>query len=338
MPRDPKPWYRQDRDAWFVTINGRRFNLGPDREAAHVRFHELMLNGGDDRPFQGFTVFRLFDEYLEWVQAQRSPRTYEWYGDFLKQFAAFLKADRPAEKLKPYDVLRWTSQHCNWSSTYQNNAIRSVQRPYRWARKLGLIDTNPLEYMEKPSPRKREDFLTPDEYRVILSQIKSQRFKDLIIAAWETGARPQELFRVEVRHVDLANARWVFPPNESKVKTRHRIIYLNDEAQRITREALERVKSGPLFRNRIGRPWHRHAIGCQFSRLKKRIGRRLCMYVFRHSFATRMLTSGLDPMTVATLLGHSDPSMLARVYQHLSQCSGHLVAQLNRVSNSGASV
>ena len=47
MPRDPKPWFRKDRDAWFVTINGRRYNLGPDRNAAHDRFHELMLSGGE---------------------------------------------------------------------------------------------------------------------------------------------------------------------------------------------------------------------------------------------------------------------------------------------------
>jgi integrase len=338
MPRDPKPWYRQDRDAWFVTINGRRFNLGPDREAAHTRFHELMLNAGDDRPLNGVSMFRLFDDYLEWAQAQRSARTYEWYCDFLQQFSKFLKVDRPAESLKPYDVLRWTSRHPNWSSTYQNNAIRSVQRPYRWAHRLGLLDRNPMEYIEKPSPRSRQEFLTPDEYKAILPKITSKRFKDLIIAAWETGARPQELFRVEVRHVDLANARWVFPPNESKVKTRHRIIYLNDEAQRITREALTRVNTGPLFRNRVGGPWNPWAIGCQFTRLKPLIGRRVCMYMFRHSFATRMLTSGVDPMTVATLLGHSDPSMLARVYQHLSQCPQHLVAQLNRVSNPNANV
>lgn len=332
MSRDPKPWYRQDRDAWFVTINGRRFNLGPDREAAQTRFHELMLTGGDDRSLNGVSVFRLFDEFLEWTQAQRSARTYEWYSDFLREFSKFLKVDRPAEKLKPYDVLRWTARHPNWSSTYQNNAIRSVQRPYRWAHRLGLLDSNPMEFIEKPSVRRREKFLTPEEYTAILAKITSKRFKDLISAAWETGARPQELTRVEVRHVDLANARWVFPPNESKVKTRHRIIYLNDEAQQLTRDALTRVNAGPLFRNRVGRPWHPHAIGCQFTRLKKLIGRRLCMYMFRHSFATRMLTAGVDPMTVATLLGHSDPSMLGRVYQHLSQCPDHLMTQLQRVS------
>src|SRR5262245_32761587 len=76
MPRDPKPWFRKDRDAWFVTINGRRFNLGPDRDTAHKRFHELMLTGGEDRPVGPISVFRLFDQFLEWSKAQRAPQTY----------------------------------------------------------------------------------------------------------------------------------------------------------------------------------------------------------------------------------------------------------------------
>jgi integrase len=139
--------------------------------------------------------------------------------------------------------------------------------------------------------------------------------------------------RVEVRHVDLANCRWVFPPKEAKGKKRHRIIYLNPDALQLTRAALQNVKDGPLFRNRRGNPWHPYAVNCPFTRLKERIGRRLCLYVFRHSFATRMLTAGVDPMTVATLLGHADTSMLGKVYQHLTQCPQHLLTHLNRVSN-----
>ena len=42
------------------------------------------------------------------------------------------------------------------------------------------------------------------------------------------------------------------------------------------------------------------------------------LYSLRHSWAARALQSGLDGLTVAILMGHSDPSTLARVYQHLS--------------------
>jgi hypothetical protein len=55
-----------------------------------------------------------------------------------------------------------------------------------------------MEYIEKPSPRRRENFLTREEYKPILAKITSKRFQDLIIAAWETGARPQKLIPVEV--------------------------------------------------------------------------------------------------------------------------------------------
>lgn len=55
-----------------------------------------------------------------------------------------------------------------------------------------------------------------------------ENFKDLLVAAWETGARPKELTRVEPRHLDLTNGRWVFPIEESKGNKRPRVVYLSD--------------------------------------------------------------------------------------------------------------
>jgi integrase len=45
---------------------------------------------------------------------------------------------------------------------------------------------------------------------------------------------------------------------------------------------------------------------------------RYSLYALRHSWATNALKRGVDPLTVAILMGHQDPSMLARVYQHFS--------------------
>jgi hypothetical protein len=46
----------------------------------------------------------------------------------------------------------------------------------------------------------------------------------------------------------------------------------------------------------------------------------------------RMLTSGVDALTVAILAGHRDPSTLAKTYQHLSQSPRFLLAQARRAS------
>ena len=56
-----------------------------------------------------------------------------------------------------------------------------------------------------------------------------------------------------------------------------------------------------------------------------------CLYSLRHSFATIALQSGLDGLTVAILLGHKDPSMLARVYQHMAHNPQHLLGQVRKV-------
>lgn len=62
-----------------------------------------------------------------------------------------------------------------------------------------------------------------------------------------------------------------------------------------------------------------------------RMAPRYSLYAIRHSWATRALRAGLDSLTVAILMGHSDPSTLARVYQHLSHDPEHLLGQARRV-------
>ncbi len=42
-----KSRFRKDRNAWFVTINGRRYELDPKRDAAYDRFHDLMPMGSE---------------------------------------------------------------------------------------------------------------------------------------------------------------------------------------------------------------------------------------------------------------------------------------------------
>jgi integrase len=69
-------------------------------------------------------------------------------------------------------------------------------------------------------------------------------------------------------------------------------------------------------------------VNSRFCRLKKKLGVKFCLYNFRHSFATRLLESGVDALTVATLLGHTDVSMLGKVYQHLAHNPGHLLSQV----------
>ena len=264
------------------------------------------------------------------AQAPRAG-TYRWYKDRLQNFARSVPS-LTVNQLKPFHIQQWVDTHPNWSDGHRRGCIIAVQRAFRWAENLGYIEKTPIRQIEKPTAGKRERIVTEDEYSTIRAATKDEEFRDLVTSAWETGARPQELVRVESRHVDLANSRWILPPQEAKMKRRPRLVYLTDPALEITKRLMQEHPDGPIFRNCAGKPWNRFSVSCRFGRLSKTVGAKLCLYNFRHSFANRLLKSGVDALTVAILLGHADVSMLGKVYQHLSHSPGHLLEQLRKIA------
>jgi integrase len=68
------------------------------------------------------------------------------------------------------------------------------------------------------------------------------------------------------------------------------------------------------------------------NQMAKQVAPRYSLYSLRHSWATNALKHDIDPLTVALLMGHKDPSMLARVYQHLSHSPDHMREQARKAT------
>ncbi len=327
MARQPKPWYRKSRGLWYVQIDGKQVNLGRDRKAAMQRFHELMAQPRQ-RSLPAESLAVLFDRFLDWNQRHRAPRTYEYYQEKLQDFLNFATTEYAirtltVDGLKPFHVQDWLdSKTC--SNGHKRGHVTALKRVFNWAVKMGHTPSNPIAGLEKPPAGRREIVISPEMYGVILESSQDQNWHDLINLAYDTGARPQELLALESRHADLANKRWVFPEGESKGKRRKRIVYLTDTAAAITKRLIEIYPDGHLLRNSKGDPWHRNNISCRFQRITPRLKQKVCLYNFRHTFATRLLEAGVDALVVAALLGHADLSMLGKTYAHLTQNAEHL--------------
>jgi integrase len=274
----------------------------------------------------GLTVAAVLDKFLAWCQKHRAPRTYDGHLWHLQRFIDHLpEAVRlAADDLRPHHVAAWVDAHPDWGCTYRRNAITSVQRAFLWAEKLGYIARSPVRNVEKPMPDRREQVITPEEFRRLLAAVKGSHFHDLLEFCWETGVRSHKAKVIEARHFNPARGRLEIPPKEAKGRNRWRVVYLTPRAAEIVTRLAGTHPEGPILRNRSGRPWTTFAVNCRFCRLQGKLGTKYALGALRHSFCQRLLERGVDHVTVAALLGHKDAAMVSRVYAHMNQADGHL--------------
>jgi len=273
------------------------------------------------------TVDSLLTKYLVWCGNHRSPRSLEWYAGHIEGFRKYIgdAGSMDIMELKPFHIAEWVDSHAKWGDTYKGGAIVAIKRVYSWAEEMGYIETNPIKKMKKPTAKRRDNHMKPVDFQAILDRLPvHDPFRDLFLFVWNTGCRPQEVRHIEARHVFLDKECVTFPPIESKGKRYARTIYLHGTALAIITQLVEKYPDGKLFRNNRGGAWTKWALCNRFHRLSKATGKRMACYDARHGFATRKLIQGHDHLTVAALMGHSDGSMLAKVYSHVDKDTEHL--------------
>ncbi|MDT7543616.1 MAG: hypothetical protein QOE33_3520 [Acidobacteriota bacterium] len=187
--------------------------------------------------------------------------------------------------------------------------------------RLDVLVKNPVsrvKFLKEDNEQMR--VVTEDEERLYL-MAASQPLRDVATIMIETGMRPDEVCRLERRHVHL-DKRFIFNPY-GKTKAARRKLPLSQRAAELLRHRLQKVEgnsfvfpgtrggkdpSKPIVKLNNA---HRGAI--------KRAGvEPFRLYDLRHTFATRAAEAGVDIMTLAALLGHSRIQMVMR-YAHPSE-------------------
>lgn len=322
--RQPKPFFRLQTRCWYVQLGKKQINLGPDEEAAWEKYHELMLQR-EEISTSVSTVVVLLDEYLDWLNKKRKPGTYEKSKHYLTLFAKHIGGKLRIDQMSARIVTQWTDAYPDWKPNTIHDAMSIVQAAFNWGVRQQLIARNPILHIpDKPGRQRREIVYSTDDWKSIRARVKD-KFGEFLDFMWETGCRPLEARSFEARHVDLKNSLIHFPPTEAKGELRDRIIYLTTASRAIVERNLHR--QGPLLVNTRGKPWTKNAINSRFQRLKKKLGRPMCAYAIRHSFATEGLKAGFDSITLAQLMGHADTTMISRTYSHLARNPDYLREQ-----------
>ena len=330
MGRRAEPWYWRARDCWAVKLDGRRVILAKgkaNRPAADADFHRLMAARGEVVPLTKLSAGDVFDAFLEEVsgrveRGEGAQSTYDGYVRHLSSADGAFGVTR-ADALAPHDVHRWAHDRARrWGPTTRAGAVTAVKAAFRWAHRQGLLKTNPIAHLEKPTARRRLDVLSPDQARAVLAAADGP-FRLFLTCLWLTGCRPGELATLEASGVDAAAG--VLRVRDKIRKTTGkdtREVHATAAALAIVVPLAEaRPEGGPIFRNAKGNPWTRNAMACAMRRIRAKtgLGKEATAYSFRHLWITDALAAGVSVIVAAELAGHRSTNMIASRYSHLAE-------------------
>ncbi|MGE9985408.1 tyrosine-type recombinase/integrase [Desulfovibrio sp. SGI.169] len=286
-----------------------------------IRFERESFKKEEEEPEEKQTVLTLEGAYLLYLKQKQFSKTgLQWQMKCMR-YPLLKIGMKPINEVSRKDIETVMLDMLQWNvkPVTVREYLKVLRTVLNWCKTemfCGHID------FPKLPPAKYEKFIppTPEEIREILNSA-SPHIKRVIVIGSQLGVRvgESELLRLTWSDVDLErcvvrvhgakknpNAPWREIPIRRSLLPIFRQWQAEDAAQGII--YLVHYKNGPI--RRIWHAWHN-------TLRRAGIIRRIRPYDLRHAFGTELVAAGVDVGTVASLMGHSNPTMLLTHYQYV---------------------
>ena len=224
-----------------------------------------------------------------------------------------------------------------------NNHLLPLQGTFAFALRRGLIGSSPYALLtrdDRPAPREKvkahvwsdaEITALIESAEHVAKQPESRYdYSPLIRTALFTGLRQGELLGLQWQDVDMVESelrverQWTRASEYGPPKTQSSVPRVPLSAEMTKYLAALKLRSkfsgdgDPVFASRTGTPLsHRNVTKRGFAPAAKRAELEVSIHDTRHAFASRMISRGIDVVTLSGLLGHRNPRVTLEVYSHL---------------------
>ncbi|GAB0076981.1 site-specific integrase [Pseudomonas syringae] len=279
------------------------------------------------------TVAGFLTRWLDGKKRHVSSSTFDGYRKIVELRLVPALGERMVVELKRKDVRDWLS-----TLEVSNKTLSNIQSCLRSAlndaAEEELIDVNPLAgwtYSRKEAPAKDDDVdpFSPEEQQAVLAALSGQARNMMQFALW-TGLRTSELVALDWGDIDWLREEVMVSRAMTQAAKGQAEVTKTAAGRRsvkLLRPAMEALKAqkahtfladAEVFQN--PRTLERWAGDGPIRKtmwvpaMKKAGVRYRRPYQTRHTYASMMLSAGEHPMWVAKQMGHTDWTMIARVY------------------------
>lgn len=246
----------------------------------------------------------------------RSPETIRSYGKLLEMFNKYLSKKNngqvyvdsiTADDLEEYLRDEYGKDSC--SSSFRFNMINAFKGLMGFCYMKGCCSDNIAKKVRQIKRRVKErEYLTGDEFERVVARISHKLIRTAVQTMYYAGLRINECINLSLADVDFD--RNCITVRDDKEK-HTRIIPINHKLRVNLQDYLERVRnhkdSVRFFATRTGKlsaNYVNHAL--KEAAVAAGTTQHVTCHILRHSFASNLISKGVDIHKVRRLLGHTN--------------------------------
>lgn len=250
-----------------------------------------------------------------------SPRTLRNYEYILRKLQnVFYK---PVSTITTADIKMFMySEAEKKSPSSMNTFMTPIKLFFSWLQNEEFIIKNPCASI-KPvkEPKRMRKPLTEEQVEQLRDSMLTRREKAILEFFLSTGCRLSEVLNVRIKELDFNNKTLLVIGKGNK----ERKVYFTERCKRALLNYIKERKDNCEYLFVTDRKPCRKLstrgmeVIINKMQMKSGLDRNIHPHIFRHTFATHALRSGMKPEVIQQILGHEDVGITLKVYAKLAE-------------------
>lgn len=253
--------------------------------------------------------------YVTYLKAmQKSENTIKSYISHVNEMLVMINKNE--NDITYSDLLNWQSSFINNSPATINLKISSVKSYFKYLKKVGEIDNNPAEELEKVrNNEKVKQYVSSEDMKKIIEKMYTSQGKAIVSLMASTGIRYSEMASITIDQYYNAihgDRSIVIIGKGNKERT----IYINTSSEKYIEDYLSKNYKNKKEANNL-------FVSVDESSLRKSLilaatkanlpyAKNISPHWLRVFWATNAIENGIDLATIRDALGHADISTTSK--------------------------